>query len=245
MERTIRKAKNVSQQIEELIRERILSGAYPADQRMPSEDALAQELAVSRASVRSALGNLTTAGYIRRRHGDGTYPCADVFEIGIRSGKMWDVMRQIEESGRKSTLQPLEQQLRPATESETVLLACSAGERILSLKRLFLADGKPVALIETILRADESCGELANDATVISPFEALARFCRRIPDYTTADFTAVAADEALSLILHVPIHSPLLKLVATLSDAEGAPLMTETEYYPGSEGFRLRAKLML
>lgn len=245
MERTIRKAKNVTQQIEELIRERIQSGTYPADQRMPSEDALALELAVSRASVRSALGNLTTAGYIRRRHGDGTYPCADVFEIGIRSGKMWDVMRQIEESGRKSKLQPLEQQLRPVTEAEAAMLACSAGERILSLKRLFLADEKPVALIETILRADESCGELPNDATVISPFEAFARFCRRIPDYTAVDFTAVAADEALSQFLHVPIHSPLLKLVATLSDTEGAPLMAETEYYPGSEGFRLRAKLML
>lgn len=245
MERTINRPKNVTQQIEELIRERIQSGAYPADQRMPSEDALAQELAVSRASVRSALGNLTTAGYIRRRHGDGTYPCADVFEIGIRSGKMWDVMRQIEESGRKPSLQPLEQQLRPATETEARLLAMRAGEPLISLKRLFLADDKPVAVISNILRVDGGCDDLPLNATAISPFEALARFCHRKPDYTAVDFTAVIADEALSLLLQTPKGSPLLKLVALLSDAEGVPLMAETEYYPGQEGFQLRAKLML
>lgn len=245
MERTIQKAKNVTQQIEELIRNRIESGIYPADQRMPSEDALAQELFVSRASVRSALGNLTTAGYLRRRHGDGTYPCANVFEIGIRSGKIWDVMRQIEESGRKPALRPLGQQLRPATETEAALLACSAGDRILSLKRLFLADGVPVAVIETVLRADESCADLPQDATAISPFEALARYCRRKPDYSAVDFTALPADQAIGALLQVPEGSPLLKMVGILSDAEGVPLMAETEYYLGSEGFRLRAKLML
>jgi GntR family transcriptional regulator len=245
MERAIQKAKNVTQQIEELIRSRIESGAYPADQRMPSEDALAQELSVSRASVRSALGNLTTAGYLRRRHGDGTYPCANVFEIGIRSGKMWDVMRQIEESGRKPALRPLGQQMRPATRAEATLLSCSEGDRILSLKRLFLADGTPVALIETILRADESCGELPQDATAVSPFEALTQFCRRHPDYSAVDFTAVSADQAIGALLQVPEGSPLLKMVGILSDAEGVPLMAQTEYYPGSEGFRLRAKLMI
>lgn len=245
MELRIQKNKNITQQIEALIRERIENGTYPADQRMPSEDALALELCVSRASVRSALGNLTTAGYIRRRHGDGTYPCPNVFEIGIRSAKMWDVMRQIEESGRKASLQSLDQQLRPATQTEASLLQCAAGDELLFLKRLFLADGAPVALIETILRVDESCKDLPPDATKVSPFEALTRFCRRQPDYTTVDFLAVRADSATSVLLRVPEGSPLLKMVGSLLDAEGVPLMVECEYYPGSEGFQLRAKLML
>lgn len=245
MERPIQKAKNVTQQIEELIRNRIESGAYPANQRMPSEDALALELSVSRASVRSALGNLTANGYIRRRHGDGTYPCANVFEIGIRSGKMWDVVRQIEESGRVPEIVALEQQHRPATQAEATLLECSAGDRILFLKRLFLANEAPVALIETVLRADESCEELPQDATSTSPFEALTRFCRRQPDYSTVDFTAIVADEPLVKLLQVPPGAPLLSMSAVLLDVEGRPLMAEREYYPGSEGFKLRAKLML
>ena len=241
----INRQKTVTQQIEELIRGRIESGTYPANQRMPSEEALAQELAVSRASVRSALGNLTAAGYLKRRHGDGTYPCDNVFEIGIRSGKMWDVVRQIQESGRTPELLPLEQLLRPASESEAAYLALTAGETVLSLLRLFLANGRPVALIQTALRLDKTCVELPPDATAISPFDALTRFCRRQPDYTAVDFTAIAADERLANLLQVPVDAPLLQLSAVLSDAEGTPMMAETEYYPGSEGFKLRAKLML
>lgn len=242
---TINRNKTVTQQIEELILARIERGQYPPDQRMPSEDALAQELQVSRASVRSALGNLTTAGYIRRRHGDGTYPSANVFEIGIRSGKMWDVMRQIQESGRTPELRSLEQQLRPATADEAALLDIDPEHVVLFMKRLFLADGKPVAIISNLLRCPALPEALSTDANALSPFEALARFCTCPPDEATVDFHAISADDELSVQLSVPVGSPLLRMSATLRDSEGKPLMIETEYYPGSEGFQLRAKLML
>ena len=64
---------------------------------MPSEDSLAQELGVSRASVRTAMASLVAKGYVERKQGDGTYPVQRVFEIGLRAEKIWDIMRQIRE----------------------------------------------------------------------------------------------------------------------------------------------------
>jgi GntR family transcriptional regulator len=212
---------------------------------MPSEDALALELGVSRASVRSALGNLTTAGYLRRRHGDGTYPCPNVFEIGIRSDKIWDIMRQIEESGRKAELRSLEQKLRPAKDDEAAILSIPAGETILSMRRLFLADGKPVAVIANILRVCSPDCALPEDAPALSPFEALACFCGSPLEEASVCFTAILADEPLARELRVPAGSPLLKLYAEVFDPKGVPLISQSEYYPGDEGFRLRAKLIL
>lgn len=52
---------------------RIRSETYAADERLPSERALAEELGVARNTVREALDALDGLGVIRRRAGSGTF----------------------------------------------------------------------------------------------------------------------------------------------------------------------------
>ena len=52
---------------------RIANGAYAADQRLPSENELAIELAVSRPVLRAALERLRTEGLIYSRQGAGSF----------------------------------------------------------------------------------------------------------------------------------------------------------------------------
>jgi len=239
------RAKSIPQQIEELLCERIRQGVYLPEQRMPSEDSLAQELRVSRASVRAAMASLVAKGYVERKQGDGTYPVQRVFEIGLRAEKIWDIMRQIRESGRTAEMRILEQCLRPAREGEVKLLSLASKEEVLFLERLFLADGKPVALISNTIRVAGMSEKLPEDAARLSPLDFLARFHEQRPGTGTAYFNAVLADQKLAGLLQVEPGSALLKMSGVMLDESGAPLMAGTELYPGDEGFHMKAQLIL
>lgn len=51
----------------------ILDGRLRSDTRLPSERKLSEQLKVSRATVRDAIGGLVSRGLLTRRPGDGTY----------------------------------------------------------------------------------------------------------------------------------------------------------------------------
>lgn len=66
----------MSTQLEQVARHlenAILEGRFRPDRRLPSERLLAAELAVSRATVREAIGTLVSRGLLTKRQGDGTY----------------------------------------------------------------------------------------------------------------------------------------------------------------------------
>lgn len=63
----------LSEQVAEQINDRITAGIYPENSRLPNELALSQEFGVSRATVREAVGILTTQGILWARRGSGTY----------------------------------------------------------------------------------------------------------------------------------------------------------------------------
>ncbi|HEX6496329.1 MAG TPA: FadR/GntR family transcriptional regulator [Acidobacteriaceae bacterium] len=61
------------QQVADSIRKQIQSGAMPSGSRLPSEKVLAQQLGVSRPTVREAMIALEIAGLVEIRTGSGSY----------------------------------------------------------------------------------------------------------------------------------------------------------------------------
>lgn len=59
--------------VEHLLYSRIKSGEYPLNSQIPTENELAQELNVSRPTVRQALDTLARYGYLTRVKGKGTF----------------------------------------------------------------------------------------------------------------------------------------------------------------------------
>ena len=60
---------------------RIMQGVYKPGDQLPPEDQLAAGFGVSRTTIRSALGNLETLGYIQRIHGAGTFVAQRRFQV--------------------------------------------------------------------------------------------------------------------------------------------------------------------
>ncbi len=64
--------RSLSDQVFSQIRDRILTGAYQAGQRLPAERTLSETLHVNRSSVREALKRLEQTNLIEIRHGEGS-----------------------------------------------------------------------------------------------------------------------------------------------------------------------------
>lgn len=60
------------------LRQRLLDGGFPKDSPLPGELRLAEELGVSRVTVRRTLETLQNEGLVVRRHGVGTFPAVQL-----------------------------------------------------------------------------------------------------------------------------------------------------------------------
>ncbi len=83
---TLQGPKALYEQVKIIIMDRIQSGEYPPDSRIPSENQLVKELSVSRMTVNRALRELAENGHLVRIQGVGTYvahpkPLTALFEI--------------------------------------------------------------------------------------------------------------------------------------------------------------------
>jgi DNA-binding FadR family transcriptional regulator len=68
-----RRTASLSAQLVDSLRSHIEAGGWPVGTRLPSEQALIEELGVSRSTLREALGALVHLGLLEARVGDGTY----------------------------------------------------------------------------------------------------------------------------------------------------------------------------
>ena len=62
-------------QLEDAIKQEIISGRLGAGEKLPSENEFVSELGLSRMTVRSALTNLKNDGFVRKLHGKGSFVC--------------------------------------------------------------------------------------------------------------------------------------------------------------------------
>lgn len=67
------KRTNIGSKVFEQLREQIISGEWGPGTKIPSENELAQQLDVSRITVRQALQKLTALGLVETRPGEGSY----------------------------------------------------------------------------------------------------------------------------------------------------------------------------
>lgn len=146
-------AKSIADQVEELLRRRIREGLYAPGSRIPSESELSEEFGVSRATVRTVLAKLAVNGLILRKQGDGTYVNARVQKVSAHLGNIWDFVCLIESNGFAPSIEPVSSELRQATEKEALALAIEPGETLLSMIRLFYADGVPAILANNVFPA--------------------------------------------------------------------------------------------
>lgn len=64
---------NVTEQIIQYFKDKIISGEWNVGEKIPSENQLTEQLGVSRASIRTAIQHFVGLGILESRHGKGTF----------------------------------------------------------------------------------------------------------------------------------------------------------------------------
>lgn len=130
--------------IEQNFRELILGGHLKHGDSIPSEWELADLYSVSRLTVRHALGALTRQGWLKKRHGVGTF-VSNPTVATIASTKL-SFTEQMHAIGRLPSSKQIQIRTLPATEEIAHRLSLQDGDMVVEIKRVRLADGEPILL---------------------------------------------------------------------------------------------------
>lgn len=175
----------------------------------PSERELAEELDVSRTTLRAAVDRLVEAGVLERVVGLGTFVPrrATAPRVGLTS---------FSEDMRRRGMNPSSRVLRFETTSATGWLAremgLSLGAPVVYLQRLLSADGLPIAVDENYLPAERLPG-LERHRAPRSLYALLQESFGITLEYGEDQIEAIPASLVQSRLLQIQEGDPLLQVV--------------------------------
>jgi DNA-binding GntR family transcriptional regulator len=225
----------IAEQVTQELHKRILEGVYSPGERLPSESELADEMSVSRGSVRSAMASLAAAGLIDRRQGDGTY----VRDVKLANNSLvyaiWEFSQLIKARGGNPSIQAGAIVGRAASKEEASQLGIDPEEKVISVNRLFFADDQP--LIFSINVSPASIFSVAQDRldATLGVHHFIRRFCRREVARVDMDISATLAVGPVQEALALPANTPILCLEQLFHDINRRPLVLATNYLCGSK----------
>ncbi|WP_206952479.1 GntR family transcriptional regulator [Trinickia acidisoli] len=205
------------EQIARTLQEEIERGVYEPSGKLPSEAQLSERFAVSRVTVRLALGGLTDAHVVERKQGKGTFTTKRRLRhrLDLLRG-FYDSLAAQGVSARMELLRIEECEVPPGLRAAFAVDVA----RCVYLERLHSVDDVPVALAQTCLLPE--AGAIAREEAASLPsYEIL----ERVPGWRIVDadmsVTAVAAAHDVAAYLDTPPHAPLLVLRRTSRLADG------------------------
>ncbi len=227
-------------QVREIISEQIRSGAISPGARLQSERDLADQMGVSRVTVRRALDALAEDGLVRAARGSGRF-VSDA-ALAEPPNVLLSFTELGAERGLSATSQVLGTVVRPASFEEAELFGVAPGADVFELYRLRMLNGVAVALDATRVPLSRAPKLPTIDFSTASLYAVLdtagASLVRA--DYTTE---AVAADAEQARQLGVTPGSPLLLARTTSYDMSDRVVeLGETAYR--SDRYRFRATLV-
>lgn len=136
----------VAQQIEDAIR----SGLLPPGTRLSNELHLAEELGLSRPTMRQAIQHLVDQGLVIRKRGVGTQIVSNPVR---RQVELTSLYNDLENAGRRPRTDVLSFERITAPDHVAAQLGVAAGTEVFSVQRLRFASNEPLALLHNYLPA--------------------------------------------------------------------------------------------
>lgn len=226
--------RTVSNQVDEILLERIRDGTYAPGSRIPSESELSNEFGVSRATVRTALAKLAASGMILRKQGNGTFVNACIKQASAQPGNLWDLVQLIEGNGFKASIHMLSMNKKPASEKEASILALEPGDEVIHLKRIFHADGCPVILADNAIPVAFLREPLETIDGELHIREIFNNYFHQKIAFAITDIHAVSIGEETRNILGGEAGRAILQLDVTFYGKNDLPLAYGVNYFDDS-----------
>ncbi len=206
----------VKQTLQEEIENRLKLG-----DALPSEPELEKRFKVSRITIRRALDELVSEGFVVRQQGRGTFVREQPIAQELPLLLSWSA--QMRQMGYEPKSTNCEIELAEPTKEQATLLELAPGEQLVRIRRLRYANEEPICIMTNYIPETLVPGLATGDLLDDSLYATMAAYGVR-PARAEDRVEARSASEWEVHMLQVAKWSPLLQVTRLTRDANNKPL---------------------
>ena len=209
----------------------IVAGHLSVGTALPSERDLAEELGLSRMTVRRAFEALVDDDLIEQRQGSGTYVRPRRLEQNI--DRVRGFTEEVRSLGLEAGSVLLDARVAPADDETAKALLLDVGTSVLRIARLRTANDEPLAIQNAHLIPDLLGLSIDDLKRRGSLYRAIAERYGLAPQRARQTVSARLATREERALLHIDDRTPVLALERTTFDASDRPFEFVRSAYRG------------
>jgi GntR family transcriptional regulator len=219
-------------QIEDWLADAIAAGQLTPGDRLPTEQDLAARLGVSRMTLRHALSELAQRGLVTRTvgRGGGTFVAEPKLEQDLTT--LAGFSEQLRRRGKVAGAQVLAAAKIPASPAAAAALELTEGDPVHDVRRIRLADGKPIVIEHSQFPA-ALFPDLLDCRLDGSLYDLLAERYGQRPHRARESLEPVVAGVREAEALEVEEGAPLMLVERTAYSLAGQPLEYARDRFRG------------
>lgn len=225
---------NLSDNVKKYLYSYIKSVDTKKGSKLPSENAIAENLAVSRVTIRRALDDLEQEGVVFRIHGKGTFINPEALQIKTNLTPGSEFSKLIEESGFTSRFEIARFETVPADEKTALILQIEKATPIYIIEKIYFADNHPA-----IVSIDRFPHELLEediqlqDSLKQSTFDIIRQKGRRIVSRDKIEIESMTKKRMADFSISAKQMEcdSVLAFTGINYDQDNRPIIADTEFY--------------
>jgi GntR family transcriptional regulator len=228
----VENSRTIRDTVEQRIQELISTGQLGEDGRLPTERELAEQLGVSRTTVRQVLDRLEHEGSVHRRRGRRGGTFVNRPRVDIDFSYLAGIPAYLRAQGFRPGAHVVSARMVPADATTASALRIPAGTLVYEVVRIRLADEVrislenariPVSLAPDLLAQplDDSIYDLLTDRYGVTCVKAVERM------------VAVLADQEQAGLLGIKVGDPLMSIERVAFDVDDQPVEYSTDLFRG------------
>tara|TARA_R110002124_G_scaffold135570_2_gene298512 strand:- start:2431 stop:3204 length:774 start_codon:yes stop_codon:yes gene_type:complete len=191
---------------------------------LPGERKLAEMLNCSRTTVRKAIDALVSDGVLSRRHGARTSVSS---KLKKQISNLLGFSEDIRSRGMRPGMKLLGADVQEPSDQERRKLQLVKGAKIIKIRRVRFADGRPIALETAVIPHSIVNSPDAIGPSLYATLDALGK----LPDHGVQRISAGAMDAAQAEILETKPGTPVLIVERCCETADGEPIEYTITHY--------------
>lgn len=213
-------------QIEKILKNNIENNIFNNRGKLPSEQELAVSFGVSINTIKAAIKNLISQGYLERKTGKGTFVTKPkIEEFWVQ--KLIGSYEEFEEKGIILYSKILSLYSIPASQIVADKLEIKSNQLVIYLNRLRYLRDEPIVLAESYYPYDLCSKLLEEDLSNKSVYKVLKNKFGLYIVSAKRSIEALAANREVAELLNISINSPIQYVESVAKISTGIPL----EYY--------------
>jgi GntR family transcriptional regulator len=211
------------QRVISLMQSNIRNGVWPVHTKLKDEIRLAEELGVSRGTLRRAIKELIRQGLLTQVKGRGTFVVSNLIEQPLAT-RLVSFAEAMEEQGLEFTTHVLSCRKLVPGPRLNALLELRSGEKVYHIVRVRRVDGRPIIYLHNYVPTKVVPKLTKRQLERSRLFDLIHELSDSRIDWGRRYFKAVAATDPVAAGLELPIGSPVLFLEQIVYSTRSVPI---------------------